>query len=90
MATTMVLPTRSNLRTQQILQNNITKSNLNRKTVQLFENYVPTITPTQISVQRLATQYYLPTRREKHFYETTGIFYDHNYYYDDDYESQWF
>jgi len=90
MATTVVLSTRSNIHTQRTLVNNITKTNLNQKSVQLFEYYVPTITPSQMISQRLITQHYHPTRREKHYYKTTGSFYDHNYYYNNDYETQWF
>jgi len=91
MSTTIVLPTRSNIHTQRSLATNITKSNLNRKPVQLFEYYyIPTITLSQMSIQQLLTQYYHPTRRGKHYYETTDIFHDDNYYYNNDYETQWF
>jgi hypothetical protein len=76
----MVLPTHATIRTQQVLSNNITKQNLKRKPVQCFEYYIPTITPSQMSTQQLITQYYLlPTRRGRHFFGTTGIFYDDNY-----------
>ncbi len=90
MATTMVLSTYSSVRTARILHNNITKSHFNRKPTQYFEYYVATITPSQTSSQQLIIQYYLPTQREKYFYETTAIFHDQNYHYNNDYQTQWF
>lgn len=86
MASTIVLPTRSSIRTQRISPNNITKSNLDERTVQLFEYYVPTITPSQMISYQLITQYYLSTRRGKHSYETNALFYDQSY----NDRSEWF
>ncbi len=84
MATTMVLPTLSSIHTQRILHHNPTKPVLHRKTTKYFEYYIPTITLSETSIQQLISQYYLLKRREKYFYETTGILHD------DSYETQWF
>ncbi len=90
MATTVVLPTGTAIHTQRVSHNNVTKPHRHRKPTQYLEYYVPTIASTKTSRQRLTTQYYIPTRRGNHYYETTGIFYDPKYYYNAENTTQWF
>jgi hypothetical protein len=91
MATATVFPT---LRTSRMLQNNMTKSRLNRQPTEYIEYYDPYIVHNQTS-HRLTSKYYLSTRRVNHVYQTTAIFSDHGYYYNPyyydvvDYESEW-
>ncbi len=93
MATTVLLPTRTNVHTHKTSHSHLTTTHRSGKPTQYYEYYVPTIASTQRSRQYLTTGYHRPTQRGTYYYETSDIFADPNYYYyhsDVDNTIQWF